>query len=75
MLGKHSALRAYFAVLDKPPVEVTVTDVLAFIAQQHQPGMIGMSLSSANGAVRLRPAGSRPRDALTALLLEKPRSY
>lgn len=37
VLATHSDLRAFFAVIDKPPVEVTVADVLAFIAQQRQP--------------------------------------
>jgi site-specific recombinase XerD len=37
VLASHSDLRAFFAVVDKAPVEVTVADVLEFIAAQRRP--------------------------------------
>lgn len=37
VLAAHSDLRAFFAVVEKAPVEVTVADVLAFIAEQRRP--------------------------------------
>jgi site-specific recombinase XerD len=37
VLATVSDLRSFFAVIDKPPVEVTTTDVLEFIGEQRRP--------------------------------------
>ena len=37
VLAAHSDLRAFFAVVEKAPVDVAVADVLAFIAAQRRP--------------------------------------
>ena len=48
-----SDLRAFFAVIDKPPVEVSVDDVLRFIAEQRRPRGDGKVVRLSDGEAGL----------------------
>jgi site-specific recombinase XerD len=49
VLATVSDLRAFFAVVDKPPVDVVTNDVLAFITEQRRPRGDGRVIRLADG--------------------------